>query len=315
MRCLKSGTCPKIFHVATALEIWEGRQSLGFTDTLGTRDLPEAAFIHTYIMASTQHGSAGYNPNTGPAFGDCEQQTNPNPQAETMRALWFAFTNWVKDGVEPPPSNKPRIDNGTFVPPELVNFPNIPANNYANLSPDGRAQRTSRPRVRWMHVATPLHVLDYGPLFNGLDETGVITIEPPHEGHQAYGVRVPQVDADGNDLGGIRDVTVQAPLATYTGWNMGAPPASPGVPGRFEDGLCSLSGSYIPFAQTLAERTAAGDLRLSLEERYGAAGKGGHEAYVAAVTAAANLLVAQRYLLPEDAARLIKQATDGNILK
>src|SRR3989442_11916672 len=52
---------------------------------------------------------------------------------------------------------------------------------------DGPAATTKRPAVRWQHVATPLHVLDYGPLFNGLDETGVITTEPPTEGKDAYG--------------------------------------------------------------------------------------------------------------------------------
>src|SRR5439155_20867410 len=91
-RCRGSDTCPKIFHVATALEIWEGRQSLGFTDPLGKRDLPDAKNTRSYIMASTQHGSASFNPTNevppnlpkGPSFGDCEQQTNPNPQAETM---------------------------------------------------------------------------------------------------------------------------------------------------------------------------------------------------------------------------------------
>jgi alpha/beta hydrolase family protein len=306
-RCRRSHTCPKIFHVATALEIWEGRQSLGFTDPRGKRDLPDAKNTRAYIMASTQHGSAAFNPVSGPAFGDCEQQQNPNPQAETMRALWVAFTDWVKDGREPPPSTKPRVDDGTFVPPEKVNFPSIPANSYANLSPDGPAARTNRPAVRWQHVATPLHVLDYGPLFNGLDETGVITDEPPSEGKEAYGVRVPQVDADGNDLGGIRDVTIQAPLGTYTGWNMGAPPVSPGVPGRFEDGLCSLSGSYIPFAQTRGERVP-GDSRRALEERYPR-----HDDYVAAVTAAANRLVKQRFLLQADADRLILQAANGKI--
>jgi len=315
-RCRGSDTCPKIFHVATALEIWEGRQSLGFTDPLGKRDLPDAKNTRSYIMASTQHGSASFNPTNemppnlpkGPLFGDCEQQTNPNPQAETMRALWVAFIDWVKDGKEPPPSTKPRLDDGTFVAPENVKFPTIPANNYANLSPDGPAPTTKRPAVRWQHVATPLHVLDYGPLFNGLDETGVITTEPPKQGKDAYGVRVPQVDADGNDLGGIRDVTIQAPLGTYTGWNMGAPPASPGVPGRFEDGLCSLSGSYIPFAQTRAERVATGDPRPSLEERYPE-----HKDYVNAVTSAANRLVQQRFLLQADADRLIQQASKGSI--
>jgi hypothetical protein len=301
-RCLASHTCPRIFHVATALEIWEGRQSLGFTDPLGQRDLPEVPFVRSYIMAGTQHGTAGYNAVTGPGFGDCEQQQNPNPQAETMRALWVAFTQWVKDGVAPPPSTKPRVDDGTFVPPERVSFPSIPANAYPNQSPAGPASPTSRPAVRWVSAATPLHVLDFGPGFDGQDETGVISVEPPAEGHERYGVLVPQVDADGNDLGGIRSVTLQVPLATYTGWNMGAP-------GRFEDGLCSLSGSYVPFAPTEAERVA-GDPRPSIESRYG-----NHDGYVTAVRAAASRLTAQRFLLPEDAARLVSAAENGNVLK
>ena len=121
--------------MATALEIWEGRQSLGFTDPLGKRDLPDAKDTRSYIMASTQHGSAAFNATSGPSFGDCEQQQNPNPQAETMRALWVAFIDWVKDGKQPPPSTKPRIEDGTFVAPEKVSFPAIPANNYANVSP------------------------------------------------------------------------------------------------------------------------------------------------------------------------------------
>jgi hypothetical protein len=300
-RCLESHSCPRIFHVATALEIWEGRQSLGFTDPTGKRDLGEPGFIRTYIMASTQHGTAGFNPTSGPAFGDCEQQQNPNPQAETMRALWVAFTQWVKDGVEPPPSAKPRVGDGTFVPPSQVSFPTIPANAYPNVSPAGLASPTVRPAVRWQHVATPLHVLDYGPGFDAQDETGIITREPPGEGTQAYGVLVPQVDADGNDLAGVRSVRLQVPLATYTGWNMGAP-------GLFEDGLCSLSGSYIPFAPTEGERVP-GDPRPSIERRYGT-----HQGYVDAVRAAADRLVAQRFLLPEDRDRLVAEAVKGHVL-
>ena len=302
MRCLKSNSCPKIFHVATALEIWEGRQSLGFTDPSGKRDLGEPGFIHTYIMASTQHGSAGFNSVSGPAFGDCEQQQNPNPQAETMRALWAAFTSYVKDGRQPPASNIPQVKDGTFVPPEQVNFPTIPANSYLNVSPDGPASPTNRLAVRWQHKATPLGVRDYGPQFNGLDESGVVTKEPPTESSDRYGVRVPQVDADGNDLAGVRSVTEQAPLATYTGWNMGAQ-------GRFEDGLCSLSGTYVPFAYHKSDRAAA-DPRPSIEERYGT-----HDGYVNAVKAAAARLVKQGYLLQQDADRLIAQAQAGGILR
>jgi hypothetical protein len=300
-RCLASNTCPKIFHVATALEIWEGRQSLGFTDPLGKRDLGEPGFIRSYIMASTQHGTAAFPGANGPAFGDCEQQQNPNPQAETMRALWVAFTQWVKDGVQPPKSAHPQVKDRTFVRPSDVSFPSIPANAYPNVRPSGPGASTARPAVRWQHAATPLHVLDFGPGFDAQDESGVLSIEPPGEGADAYGVLVPQVDADGNDLAGIRSVTLQAPLATYTGWNMGRA-------GRFEDGLCSLSGSYVPFAPTEAARVA-GDPRRSIEARYGS-----HAGYVAAVRAAAADLVAQRFLLPEDAERLIAEAQAGTVL-
>ena len=115
-------------------------------------------------------------------------------------------------------------------------------------------------------------------------------------------MRVPQVDADGNDLAGVRSVTEQAPLATYTGWNMGAQ-------GRFEDGLCSLSGTYVPFAYHKSDRAAA-DPRPSIEERYGT-----HDGYVNAVKAAAARLVKQGYLLQQDADRLIAQAQAGGILR
>jgi len=53
------------------------------------------------------------------------------------------------------------------------------------------------------------------------------------------------------------------------------------------------------------ERLATGDPRRSLEERYP-----NKDAYVAAFKKAAESLVKQRFLLPDDAATLIKQAED-----
>ena len=290
-RCLKTQTCPKNFHFATSLEIWEGRQSLGLTDPLGRRDLGEPGFLRTYIMVSTQHGSAAFPP----GFGACQQQLNPNRQQETGRALWVALTDWVQRGIKPPPSVAPTIRSGTLVRPSQVNFPHIPANDYGGIS---------RPAVKFLALANPLNVLDFGPLFNNEDESGIITVEPPEVvGTRGYTILVPQVDADGNDLGGIRTTAVQAPIATYTGWNLGRA-------GLFEDQLCPLSGSYIPFARTRAERLAVGDPRLSLEERYGS-----HEEYVAAVRKAAEQLVKQRLLLPADAARLVRDADASDVLK
>jgi hypothetical protein len=54
---------------------------------------------------------------------------------------------------------------------------------------------------------------------------------------------------------------------------------------------------------------AAGDPRLSLEERYGT-----HAGYVCVVTAAVNKAVQQRFLLASDAPTLIANATASNVL-
>jgi Alpha/beta hydrolase domain len=286
-RCTVTNTCPLIFHVATALEIWEGRQSLGLTDPLGTRDVSDPANVRTYIMASTQHAVPPLPLAARPPFGNCQQQPNPNPQRWTMRALLVAFTAWVRDGVAPPPSAVPRIADGTLLPPENVRFPVIPANEYGGVP---------RPAVRFLGVTNPLRVLDFGPQYTAGNSSGIVTLEPPRQGDRAYRLLVPGVDADGNDIAGIRSVHLQAPIGTYTGWNLGRA-------GRFEDGFCSLQGSFIPFALTRAERLATGDPRPSIEERYPTP-----EAYVAAVRRAAEQLVAQRYLLADDAIQLITQA-------
>jgi len=292
-RCLKTHTCPKIFHFATSLEIWEGRQSLGLTDPLGRHDVQDPEIVRTYVQTSTQHGPAAFPPGFSAALGPCQQQLNPNSYLETQRALWVALTDWVKNGKEPPPSHVPLIRDGTLVPPSHVNFPHIPANNYGGVS---------RPAVKFLALANPLTTLDYGPLFDPSDESGIITVEPPGVGTRPYTILVPQVDADGNDFGGIRSTAVLAPTATYTGWNL--------YNRVFQDDFCTLSGSYIPFATTRAERMATGDPRLSLEERYGT-----HEGYVDAVRTATRRLVSKRLLLQVDADRLISAAEASDVLK
>jgi hypothetical protein len=291
-RCNATDTCPKLFHVATALEMWEGRQSLGLTDPLGRTDVGDPPNVRTYIMASTQHSAAALPLAARPPFGTCQQQPNPNPQIWTMRALLSAFTGWVRDGVEPPPSAKPSIADGTLVPPDRVRLPEIPANFYGEVD---------RPAVSPLRIYDNLHVLDFGPLYRAEDSSGVITREPPQVGSGSYGILEMQVDADGNDLAGIRSVFLQTPIGTYTGWNLGRED-------RFEDGMCNLQGSFIPFASTKAERIAASDPRLSIEERYPT-----KDAYLTAFKKAAADLVAKRYLLPDDAALLVNRAESEGI--
>jgi hypothetical protein len=291
-RCQASGTCPLIFHVATALEMWEGRQSLGLTDPLGREDVADPPNVRTFIQASTQHAAAQLPlPNAQP-FGVCQQQSNPNPHTWTMRALLTALTDWVKDGREPPSSAVPHIADGTLVAADRVRFPSIPATTYSEVA---------RPAPRYLGVHNPLHLLDYGPLYRPAETSGVITVQPPRASTVSYGVLVPQVDEDGNDIGGVRSIYVRVPLGTYTGWNLGRKD-------RFEDGFCSLQGSFVPFAATRQERIDAKDPRLSIEERYPT-----KEAYVAKIKQEAAELVSQRLLLSADATRLIGEAERDGI--
>ena len=126
-----------------------------------------------------------------------------------------------------------------------------------------------------------------------------------------------RVNADGNDsvVTGMRTVLGEAPLGTYVGWNLATtgwygPNASngPGSVGQVFAGARN-SGGYWPFWDTRANRLAAGDPRLSLEERYGT-----HAGYICVVTRAVNVAVQQRFLLPSEAPTLIANAAASNVL-
>jgi hypothetical protein len=291
-RCKANGTCPKLFHVATSLEIFEGRQSLGLTDPLGRRDVPDPQNVRTFILASTQHGPANLPLPTAAPFGNCVQQSNPNPHTWAMRALLTELRDWVKDGKAPPASVTPKIADGTLVAPNQVRVPAIPENAYGNVP---------RPALRHIANHNPLQVFDFGPRYRAGDSSGIIDFEPPKPGTQSYGILAPQADADGMDLGGVKSVYQQAPIGSYMAWNVGRKE-------RFEDGFCIFQGAFIPFARTKAEREQTRDPRASIEERYPTT-----EAYAAAVRRATENLVAQRMLLPADAAFLVRQAESEGI--
>jgi hypothetical protein len=121
---------------------------------------------------------------------------------------------------------------------------------------------------------------------------------PPQRKGPQYATLVPQVDRDGNDLGGIRLPYLQAPLGTFTGWGL----LKQELGGASPD-ICQQLGQFIPFASTKAERLAVSDPRLSIVERYANQGE-----YVRAVQEAAGALVRQRFLLVEDYDRMVETA-------
>lgn len=286
-RCQATETCPKIVETFGSAEFYSLRLSPNLVGTRADRDIPLPSNVRRYYSPSVRHGGGpgGFDVD-GRAEACCQLASNPNPSAETNRALMHALVAWVADDAPPPPSRYPRLDRGDLVPlsQATLGFPRIPGVPL----PDG--------------VVVPFYEYDFGPGFRNADVSGVMSLQPPPV-RATLPMLVPRVDADGNELSGVRSVLLEAPLGTYTGWN-------PIASGFFKGQIQALGGGYIPFAKTKAERLASGDPRLSLEERYGT-----HDGYVARVKAAAARLVADRLLLRDDADRLVAQAEQSRVLR
>jgi hypothetical protein len=261
---------PRVFYTNSSYEYWGRAASLTHTTIDGLEDAPLLANVRVYLLAAGQHGVAGFPPSR--TIG--QQLNNPLDYRWAMRSLLVAMNRWVTDGIEPPPSAYPRLDRGTLVHPKDLEFPKIPSVNGPGTP----------------HTA---YRADYGPDFIS---RGVVVHEPPIIG-STFPSLVPQVDADGNELAGIRMPELAVPLATYTGWNLFDEQSGP--PGV----LSSMQGSFIPFARTRAEREQTSDPRRSIEERYP-----GREAYLARVSKAAHHLVEQGYLLKDDVPLVVEQA-------
>ena len=288
-RCRASKSCPKIVETFGSSEFWGLRMSPGLVGTKADADIPLPAEVRRYYFPGVTHGGGrgGFQVIAPGAAGrGCALPDNPNPMAESLRALRLALTDWVVKNAPPPDSRYPTLAAGQLVRPvhAAMGFPTIPGqplpDNLINAMPD----------------------YDFGPRFQYVDLSGAIADQPPPI-RQMIPLLVPRTDSDGNEVGGIPSVVHQAPLGTYLGWNVTAT-------GYLKGRGCGFSGGFIPFARTREERLASGDPRPSLEERYGS-----HEAYVSKVRDAARGLVEQRFLLQEDADRLVREAEAGGVLR
>ena len=285
-RCRASHTCPKIFDDFGGAEVWYGRGGVGIGGTRGGEDIPLPGNVRRYYNASTAHGGGpgGFSVAQPPLAG-LMLARNPNPQLETRRALFVHLIDWVTKGKKPPPSQYPRVSDRTLVPSnaKALGWPKIPG----APTPD--------------NVMNVLMDYDYGPDFRYNDESGVMTkVVPPIK--QIIPTPAAKVDEDGNEIAGVRSVLLQAPLGTYTSWNPVA-----GGPLKGNEG--NLAAGYIPFAVTKAERMANHDPRRSVEERYGS-----QEGYNCLIGQIAENEVRKRFLLQEDADRLIAQAAASPVL-
>lgn len=268
-RAVKANVVPKIFYTNSSYEYWGRSAALIHISPDAKRDAVLADTTRIYMFAGGQH-----SPAAKPTQTVTLNPTNPNDYRWSLRALLVAMDAWVKNNTAPPDSAYPRIADGTLVAPDAVHFPAVPGQHvpaYPKLA------------LRF----------DFGPDF----ATGrVASIQPPRVG-DAFPVRVPQSDADGIDLGGIRMPEVAVPVATYTGWNPRAP--SIGAP----DQLYAMAGSFIPLPLTEQQARASHDPRQPIASRYP-----NRDAYLAKVKEAAQSLVAKRLLLEGDIDALVQRA-------
>lgn len=249
-RRIPAGLEPKLFLVDSSSEYWDrGRV---------------AAMRHTAMDGSADLNDAanvrvfmlaGTKHGTGsfPAADNGGQfPENTNDYRWAQRGLLAALDAWTRLGTEPPASRHPSLSDGSLVAHKDFTFPALPAVQQPTFVPGGfRAD-----------VPAPSSALPF---------------------------LVPKVDADGNEIGGIRLPVISVPLATLTGWQFRSQRI--GSPST----LIAMAGAYIQLPQTSAERERAHDPRASIVERYG-----NRAEYVRRVREAATTLAGERYILRED---------------
>ncbi|MCI0438223.1 MAG: hypothetical protein L0177_03725, partial [Chloroflexi bacterium] len=276
------GSHLKVFYTNTSAEYHRGDASLVHTDPDGRLDLDSNPNSRIYHFSGTEHGLGTWPPTdnteTGEGFHRAQNLRSAIDYTPLLRACLVNLDRWVAEGVPPPPSNHPRIADGTAVPPSALKkaFDRIPGASYP--------QRHALPRRR-----------DYG-LREDVEQ--VTTLPPRFVGiGKRYGSLVSAVDDDGNEVAGIKLPEIAVPLAAHTGWTL----RHPDIGGERQ--LLMFAGGTIPFARDESERRAKGDPRPSIPERY--KGKGD---YLSRVRAAAEGLVKERYLLEEDIEVCLAQA-------
>jgi len=269
---------PKIVATNSGIEYWWSGASLTHTDPKGEHDVEPPDNVRIYYMTGAHHvpGKAALTDTDANGFRTQHYQ-NTVDYTPVLRAALANLDRWVRHGVPAPPSQYPRIVDGSAVRRETLEpfFRSIPEGGF----PKALAQRRSQ---------------DYGPrLAQG------IPAYPPKEG-RVYDLVVSTLDADGNELAGVRLPDIRVPLGTYAGWNT----RHADMGGTGHQVVGPLIGSVFPFAKTAAQRRSTRDFRPSIDERY--TGKGD---YLAKVRACAEEMVIEAYLLAEDVEVVVGHAS------
>lgn len=264
---------PKTFYINTGYEYWGRAASLIHTTTDGTADVAPHSNERIYHLASAQH-FVGPFPKANDRIGnEPAYRGNPLDFSGNYRALLVRLLEWVETDTAPPSSAHPSRTGGTLVQPTEVAFPTIPGVTFPQT----------------IHVA---YRADYGPRWS----QGIIDIQPPRLG-PSFPSLVAQVDRLGNELGGIRNVELRVPLATYTPWSLRT-----GYAGNPNE-LADFVGTVIPLPRTEAEREVSGDPRPAIETMYNS-----RQIYLEQVRREAQHLIGSGFLLTDDLQYVLQRA-------
>jgi Alpha/beta hydrolase domain len=253
-----AGHEPKIFEVDSGSEYWDRGRVTALRHV--SMDGAEDLPDPPNVRVYSLAGTQHGSGSWPPADNGGQLKANPNDYRYAQAGLLIALDRWVRQRTAPPPSSHPKLSDATLVDQRHIKYPNVPG-------------------VQW-----PYHV----PGGFRADVLGPYSMLP---------FLVPQVDADGNDIAGIRLPEQAVPLGTYCDWSfrseqIGAP-----------ETLIAMQGSFIPFAKTRAEREQNHDPRLSIEERYPSRAD-----YLQRIEEAANKLAQERYILAEDIKPIVTAA-------
>ncbi|MCG8436254.1 MAG: hypothetical protein MJA83_19720, partial [Gammaproteobacteria bacterium] len=250
---------PKIMYTNTGYEYWGRSASLMHVSLDGRRDVIPFANERIYHLASGQHFVGQWPPDKNT---DAVWRSNPLDFLVNLRALMTRLVSWVREDAPPPASRYPKLKNNTLIRLQDWRFP--------------RNDVVTAPRA-----AQLAYRADYGPEWRD----GIVTKQPPDLG-EAFPVLVPALDRFGNEVGGVRNVEIRAPLATYTPWQP-----------RF-----GLANSH--------EMTNFLGMLLALPQSVSRGLYPRREAYLAKVDAAVEELIAEGFLLEEDAERVRNRALE-----
>ena len=204
-KLIPAGMEPKLFLVDSSSEYWDrGRVAAMRHTAMDGSEDLEDAPNVRVYQLAGTKHGAGSFP---AADNGGQFRENTNDYRWAQRGLMAALDAWTRQGIEPPASAHPSLRDGTLIAHSELRFPALPGLQQPTFVPGGYRADVPAP-------------------------------------YSAMPFLVPKVDADGNEVSGIRLPIVSVPLATITGWQFRSPRI--GAPST----LIAMAGAYIEFPKT-----------------------------------------------------------------